>query len=76
MTGNFSITREDSRDALVITEKVSPSDFRVHFVRLSHETFYVVEDIGGTNVNPFRREIRFIPEQIVPTISVEGSWTR
>ena len=60
MTGNFSIEKEVDGDLAVIGE--NPGNvFYKHFVYLSQDITYIVEDVGNTSVDKYKFEINLIP---------------
>jgi hypothetical protein len=65
MTGNFSITKEGDGDLAVIGENDDGKYYK-HFVYLSSEVTYIVEDLGTTGVNKYKYEINFNPNMIIP----------
>jgi hypothetical protein len=69
MTGNFSIEKETDGDLAVIGENPGGAFYK-HFVFLSQDITYIVEDIGTTAVDKHRFEINFNPKMIVPVAPV------
>jgi hypothetical protein len=65
MTGNFSIEKEADGDLAVIGENPGGVYYK-HFVCLSRDITYIVEQIGNTSVNKHKFEINFNPKMIVP----------
>ena len=65
MTGNFSIEKETDGDLAVIGENPGGVYYK-HFVYLSRDITYIVEDLGTTSVSKHRFEINFNPKMIVP----------
>jgi len=65
MTGNFSIEKETDGDLAVIGENPGGTYYK-HFVCLSQDITYIVQDLGTTPVNKHRFEINFNPKMIVP----------
>lgn len=65
MSGNFSIEKEADGDLAVIGEDENGRYYK-HFVYLSRDISYIVEDIGKTNVNKHKYQINFNPEMILP----------
>lgn len=65
MTGNFSIEKEMDGDLAVIGENPGGTYYK-HFVCLSRDITYIVQDLGTTPVNKHRFEINFNPKMIVP----------
>jgi hypothetical protein len=65
MTGNFSITKADDGDLEVTGENPNGTYYK-HFVNLSRDISYIVEDLGTTKVNKYKFKINFNPKMIVP----------
>lgn len=65
LIGQFSISNTLSNELVVICE-VAPDQYKKHYIYLNDWTMYVVEDISGADVSPYRYEINFLPEMIVP----------
>lgn len=65
MTGNFSITKETDGDLAVTGEDYDGSYYK-HFVCLSQDITYIVEQIKTKSVNKHKFEINFNPEMIIP----------
>jgi len=65
MTGNFSINKESDGDLAVIGEEPDGTYYK-HFVYLTRDISYIVEDLGGTSVNKHKYEINFNPQMIIP----------
>lgn len=64
MTGYFALSDIKS-DALTITSKTGPDEYRVNYVHLNDDTIYFVEDIIGAHSTKYRYEIYFYPDPIV-----------
>ena len=65
LVGNFSISNNYS-DELEVTVEVGKGQYKKHFVYLNEWTIYVVEDVSGAYVDPYKYEVNFLPEMIVP----------
>lgn len=65
MTGNFSIEKETDGDLAVIGENENGTYYK-HFIYLSSEISYIVEDLGTTGVNKYKYEINFNPNMLIP----------
>lgn len=65
MTGNFSIDKEADGDLAIIGEDDTGRYYK-HFVYLSSEVTYIVEDMGSTGVNKYKYQINFNPKMILP----------
>lgn len=70
LIGLCSIT--DQKTQLEVLCKDGPRDFKKHFLGLSDNTFYVVEQIEGADVSVFHTRITFKPQSIVPDIDFRG----
>ena len=64
MTGNFSVLKS-SGDLDIIGENEDGTYYK-HFIYLSNEITYIVEDLGKTAVNKHKYEINFNPRMIQP----------
>jgi hypothetical protein len=65
MTGNFSIEKETDGDLAVIGENPNGTYYK-HFVNLSQDITYIVQDLGTTKVNKHQFEVNFNPKMIIP----------
>lgn len=65
LIGQFSISNSGSNELQVICE-VGPKEYKKHFIYLNDWTMYIVEDVSGANVTPYRYEVNFLPEMILP----------
>ena len=43
-----------------------------HIINLTENNMYVVEDLGGSDVNQYKYEINYIPESIIPITITES----
>lgn len=66
LIGNFSIKTDGAENQLEVTCETGKNDYKKHFIFLNEYTMYVVEDIGGAEVDKYRYEVNFLPEKIVP----------
>jgi hypothetical protein len=65
MTGNFSIEKETDGDLAVIGENPDGTYYK-HFVYLTRDISYIVEDLGTTSVNKYKYKINFNPKMVIP----------
>ena len=63
--GNFDAERE-----LTVTCQTSPGQFKKHFLGLSDNVTYLVEQLDSANVSSDRYRVIFKPSVIVPDIEV------
>lgn len=62
---------EDEGHRLVVTCKHADNDYRKHFVGLSDNTFYVIEQLDGIDVSVYHTRILLKPENILPELDLE-----
>ena len=66
MTGCFSIKADANDSQLEITVRTEDNTYKKHFVGLSDNVTYVVEDVTGKNANPYRYTLNFNPKMWLP----------
>lgn len=66
ITGNCSITTDNTDKQLEVICKVGKDKYQKHFLRLSNETTYTVEQLNYSEVSKYDYEIVFKPESIIP----------
>ena len=69
--GRCSIS--DDNRKLAVTCKVGPNEFKKHFLGLSDNVSYFVEQTEGANVDEFHYRVIFKPESIVPDVDTQTS---
>lgn len=63
--GNFDVKKE-----LTVTCKVGPSSYKKHFLGLSDNVTYFVEQLDGNKVDAFHYRVTFRPSTIIPDIDL------
>ena len=67
LIGAFSLQVENSHDNQIeIVVEQADGSYKKHIVGMNENTMYVVEDLGGAEVNKYKYEVNYIPETIVP----------
>lgn len=66
LIGAFSSHVDAEDNQLEITCEVGEGEYKKHFIGLNDWTMYVIEDIGGAEVDKYKYEVNFLPEQILP----------
>lgn len=66
LIGAFSIEVDNEDNQLEIICETGENEYKKHFVSLNEWTIYVVEDVGGADVDKYRYEVNFLPESILP----------
>lgn len=69
--GLCSIT-EDGKQ-LEVTCKVGKEKYKKHFLGLSDNVSYFVEQVEGTKTDPYHYKVTFKPEEIIPDIDLRTS---
>ena len=69
--GFCSVETSDSKlgGALEVTCKTGPNEFKKHFLGLSDNVSYLVEQLEGAGVSTDRYRVIFKPEVIVPDVT-------
>ena len=71
ITGNCSVSN-NSYDELEVTCRVGEDKYQKHFLHISNETTYTIEQLEYSDVSKYDYEIVFRPEAIIPiTIETE-----
>lgn len=68
--GLCSLGNNDQPGELTVTCKTGPDQYKKHFLGLSDNVTYFVEQIDGANVSPDHYKVVFKPSVIVPDIEV------
>lgn len=63
---------EDQGNQLEVTCKLGPDQYKKHFLGLSDNVTYFVEQQETADVSVYHYRVLFKPEAIVPDISIEG----
>ena len=66
MVGNLSIKADRADNQLEVTAKIGPNQYQKHFLGLSDNVTYTVEQLGNSDVNAYRYKVIFKPESILP----------
>ena len=65
---SLDITDEKS---LKVTCKTGKDEYKRHYLGLSDNVSYFVEQVEGSNVDPFHYRVIFRPESIIPDIDMQ-----
>lgn len=68
--GLCSLGNSDSHGQLSVTCKTGEDSFKKHFLGLSDNVTYFVEQIDAANVSPYHYRVIFKPSVIVPDIDL------
>lgn len=71
--GLCSLGNSDSAKRLSVTCKVGEDEYKKHFLGLSDNVSFFVEQTDAVNVDPFHYKVVFRPETIIPDIDLQTS---
>lgn len=66
MTGKFSITADTADNQLEVIVELEDGSYKKHFIGLSDNVTYVVEDVTGSNVDNYKYTLNFNPKMWLP----------
>lgn len=70
--GRCSLGNNDSAGQLTVTCKTGPSQYKKHFLGLSDNVTYFVEQLEGADVSAYHYRVVFKPQSILPDIDFLG----
>ena len=68
--GLLSVKESDTQKRLEVTVKTGPSSYKKHYLGLSDNVTYFVEQLESVQADPYRYRVIFCPATIVPDIEV------
>ncbi len=77
ITGDYILTIEgllsvtDANNKLEVMVKTGPASYKKHYLGLSDNVTYFVEQVESANADPFYYRVVFRPQTIVPDIEVQ-----
>jgi hypothetical protein len=69
IVGKMSVSIGSDRIDCIVEED---GKYYKHIINLTDNNMYVVEDLGGSDVNKYKYEINYIPESIIPITVTES----
>lgn len=69
MTGKMSITADTADNQLEILVEDENGDYKKHFIGLSDNVTYVVEDVTAGDVNQYKYTLNFNPKMWLPEVA-------
>ena len=69
--GLCSLGNADKDHELSVTCKVGPSAYKKHFLGLSRNVTYLVEQMDAASVSPYHYKVIFKPSTIIPDLEVK-----
>lgn len=71
--GLCSLGNSDKAREITITCKTSPTQYKKHFLGLSDNVTYLVEQMEGVDVSTWHYRVVFRPQTILPSLGAEVS---
>lgn len=71
--GLCSITRDNEDQQLEVTCKTGEGEFKKHYLGISDNVTYFVEQMDASSVDTFHYRVAFRPETILPDIDMQTS---
>lgn len=68
--GRCSIKKDNQDNQLEVTCKTSPTEYKKHFLGISDNVTYFVEQLDYANVSVYQYRVVFKPSAIVPDVEV------
>ena len=69
--GRCSIKKDNHDSQLVVTFKTSPTEYKKHFLGISDNVTYFVEQLDYANVSAYRYRVVFKPAAIIPDLEIK-----
>ncbi|PKM75325.1 MAG: hypothetical protein CVU92_02030 [Firmicutes bacterium HGW-Firmicutes-17] len=66
MTGKMSITADTADNQLEVIVEDEDGSYKKHFIGLSDNVTYVLEDLGETNVSKYKYTLNYNPKMWIP----------
>lgn len=70
--GRCSLGNNDPQGKLTVTCKTGENEFKKHFLGLSDNVTYFVEQLEASDVSTFHYRVMFRPQQIIPDVDFQG----
>ena len=67
--GMLSAVKEDGRLAIIV--KVGPNEYKKHYLGLSDNVTYFVEQIDSVKADPYHYRVIFRPTTIIPDMEIK-----
>ena len=71
--GLCSIMKDKEDNQLEVTCKTGDSEYKKHYLGISDNVTYFVEQMDGSDVDTFHYKVAFRPEELLPDIDLQTS---
>lgn len=69
--GKCSLGNYDSSGQLTVTCKTGDEEYKKHFLGLSDNVTYFVEQVNDSKVSPYHYKVNFKPSAIIPDVDIK-----
>ena len=69
--GLLSVTESDSQNRLEVIVKTGPKEYKKHYLGLSDNVSYFVEQLESVKADPYHYRVYFRPTTIIPDIEAQ-----
>lgn len=69
--GLLSVTESETQKRLEVVVKTGPKEYKKHYLGLSDNVTYFVEQIDSVQADPFRYRVIFRPATIIPDMELD-----
>lgn len=69
--GLLSVKESSSQNRLEVIVKTGPREYKKHYLGLSDNVTYFVEQLESVKADPYRYRVIFRPETIIPDMEVQ-----
>lgn len=71
--GLCSITKDKEDNQLEVTCKTGENEYKKHYLGISNNVTYFVEQMDAASVDTFHYKVAFRPEELLPDIDIQTS---
>lgn len=71
--GLCSITKDKEDNQLEVTCKTGDNEYKKHYLGISNNVTYFVEQMDAASVDTFHYKVAFRPEELLPDIDIQTS---
>lgn len=69
--GLLSVTESDTQNRLEVIVKTGPNTYKKHYLGLSDNVSYFVEQLEPVKADPFHYRVFFRPQTIIPDVEMQ-----
>lgn len=69
--GRLSVREDSTQNRLSVIVKTGPTEYKKHYLGLSDNVSYFVEQLESVQADPFHYRVFFRPQTIIPDIDLQ-----